>query len=568
MMVGADATGESSPPRRRSAMRPAVEALESRLLLDASSPATLPFPASTGSVVAEMGRSAQNTGDAPSTALPPYAMLLTFHDGDLASLQADGSSGQGWLDSRAVMAFFREGLWLGEQGQLMTPSDAPGHAPAPPFSGPIAAPASGIATASEGTTIVWEHASNDDSSKTGQLLPSVSSTMVLGSLHGSDRSDVYQVQIAPSVSKLQIQFGRIGSQLPDSALIAVYDSDGKELGRRALSADSPITELDLSDFLEAAGPRLNIGIIRPETHPDQGSGADSASSCAGADRTGGLVAPGAGTTEALLADYIMHVAVQHQGVLIAPPAPNPPGVGKVPDGPGAGVFVGQAGSTVAAAQSASAPGVFFSTSQVSTDATVQAILLGTQPAMTGPLPSLAAAPMGGAFGDGNPMPAIDARELVRVDLSLITLGHDSTDDAEFDEVAQAALDANAELLDQDGGLSSIRGTGGFPLLASGLARGRGPGSNSLLVEQIADGPAARSTSDSMAEEAPPPTAEANLLAEGARRRHGLVRRVSALIGLQAAATLSFGLLFPNLGEHLGAIRDRSLRRRRPKPLGS
>ncbi|WZP00453.1 hypothetical protein EP7_002097 [Isosphaeraceae bacterium EP7] len=564
--VGADATGESSLPRRRPSLRPAIEALEGRLLLDAAEstlyvPEPPPKP-----VAAEVDASDPGVENSSgSSELPPYAMLLTFHDGNVGVLQPGSLEGLPWPDGGAVMALIRDRPWFDD----LEPSLASSRPTPPAFVGPVALPASGIAAASEGTTIVWERDGDNDSSLTGQILPSFASTMVLGSMRGEDRTDFYQVQVASSVSSVHIQLGRIGPQLSAASVIAVFDSEGNELGRRPLFGDGPITEMDLSEFLKAAGPHLNIGIIRPAFSDD--AEADTMAGGVGdfypADpgNSGGEFGHGAGANQGLLADYFMHVDVHSDSTLNVPPDPVSPTIPGLPEAPKGGNTTAPSGLITPSTPPSDTSGVSSQVPQQLTDSATLAIVLGPQPAMTGPLPALAAAPMGGAFGDGSPTRAIDARETVRVDLALVALGQDSGGDAEVVEGSPDALGDVDDLCDQDAGLSSIRGTGGFPLLASGRAGGRGRDNGSPRIDLIAESTIEQSTTESDPGQVAPAEAETHRAIEGVHRRHGLVRRVSALIGLQAAATLSFGLMFPDLGEHLRVLRLRRLVRRRTRP---
>jgi hypothetical protein len=80
------------------------------------------------------------------------------------------------------------------------------------------------------------------------------------------------------------------------------------------------------------------------------------------------------------------------------------------------------------------------------------------PVPTGPLPSRSAAPLGGVLGDGDPVPEVDRRDAVAIDLELIGIPTDEL----------LALDVPpAEVVDGGGRLAEVRGSGGFPLLASG-----------------------------------------------------------------------------------------------------
>jgi hypothetical protein len=88
------------------------------------------------------------------------------------------------------------------------------------------------------------------------------------------------------------------------------------------------------------------------------------------------------------------------------------------------------------------------------------------PVPTGPLPARSAAPLGGVLGDGDPVPQVDRRDAVAVDLELIGIPVGEPD------VAVAALDAAAaeaaieSTIEPAGRLTAVRGPGGFPLLAS------------------------------------------------------------------------------------------------------
>jgi hypothetical protein len=84
--------------------------------------------------------------------------------------------------------------------------------------------------------------------------------------------------------------------------------------------------------------------------------------------------------------------------------------------------------------------------------------LDAGPVPTGPLPSRSAAPLGGVLGDGDPVPEVDRRDAVAIDLELIDLPTDEL----------LALDVPpAEAAEATGRLAEVRGSGGFPLLASG-----------------------------------------------------------------------------------------------------
>jgi hypothetical protein len=147
-------------------------------------------------------------------------------------------------------------------------------------------------------------------------------------------------------------------------------------------------------------------------------------------------------------------------------------------------------------------------------------------APTGPLPARSAAPLGGVLATGDPVPQVDRRDAVAVDLELIGVPSGEP----------AALADAGEAIDPAVRLTTVRGPGGFPLLASAQKR---PAAAALVALPWA---------------ARPVLPEAKLEAENpllplptALRDNPEVRtRPSAGAGLTLALSLVFGPELPNL----------------------
>jgi hypothetical protein len=156
------------------------------------------------------------------------------------------------------------------------------------------------------------------------------------------------------------------------------------------------------------------------------------------------------------------------------------------------------------------------------------------PVPTGPLPSRSAAPLGGVLGDGDPVPEVDRRDAVAIDLELIGLPTD----------ALPALDVPpAVVAEAAGRLAEVRGSGGFPLLASGPV--------APPLRPLAKLPALprRWAAPSVVSAEPnpePPRLEENEAEPSSPSSNSTSLRSSIGTGLTVALSLVFGLLLPDL----------------------
>jgi hypothetical protein len=161
------------------------------------------------------------------------------------------------------------------------------------------------------------------------------------------------------------------------------------------------------------------------------------------------------------------------------------------------------------------------------------------PVPTGPLPTRSAAPLGGVLGDGDPVPKVDRRDAVAIDLELIGLSNDEL---------LAADGPPADAAEASGRLAELRGPGGFPLLASG--------SVALPLKPLAKLPALPRrwaspsvvTSDSTPTPTPTPAPTPPFEEVEAEPPSDPSLRTSIGTGLTVALTLVFGLLLPDLAD--------------------
>ncbi len=149
------------------------------------------------------------------------------------------------------------------------------------------------------------------------------------------------------------------------------------------------------------------------------------------------------------------------------------------------------------------------------------------PVAAGPLPMRAVAALGGLLADGDPIPIVDGRGEVVVDLDLLGL-----------PLSNPAVPAVSNGVDSSGTLVAIRGPGGFPLLASGVRTDLQAVRNSLAtlpwVRAAASHPVAAQETG------------ANENTAVASKGHA----VSKIAGTGLAVILMLGLTFPQLIDSL------------------
>ncbi len=168
----------------------------------------------------------------------------------------------------------------------------------------------------------------------------------------------------------------------------------------------------------------------------------------------------------------------------------------------------------------------------------------------GPLPARSAAPLGGVFATGDIVPQVDRRDAVAVDLELIGLSSG--------EPAASAVPLT-HATDPAVRLTTVRGPGGFPLLASARERPVAAALAALPWAASPIRPEAKSGAENIL--APLPTA----LPQNPEAR----TRSSVGAGLTLALSLAIGPELPNLA---AAFRgdtspgDRSHTRRRQKTV--
>jgi hypothetical protein len=161
------------------------------------------------------------------------------------------------------------------------------------------------------------------------------------------------------------------------------------------------------------------------------------------------------------------------------------------------------------------------------------------PAATGPMPERAGAALGGVLDEGDPVPQLDRHNPALVDLALIGLTQRPRGDvdvgggAEGDVSGETPGDLVPEVTDP---LVTIRGPGGFPLLASSLRDTPAPDFDAL-VAALPSGAAAATVTAEPATVMAEPASDAKAQALPAP---------SALSGLTVALGMVFGLRLPDL----------------------
>jgi hypothetical protein len=162
------------------------------------------------------------------------------------------------------------------------------------------------------------------------------------------------------------------------------------------------------------------------------------------------------------------------------------------------------------------------------------------PVATGPLPSRAAAPLGGILASGDPVPVVDPHDAAVVDLALTDLSQSGDAQAEILAIQEAFAPEDESPTRSRGPLVSLRGPGGSPLFGTSLtgeSRPTFPSGLPVLSALPSFGPAPGFTSDNFRGD-PAPASEP--------RKPVVTCSRPAVYGLTVAFALSIGLMLPSV----------------------
>lgn len=376
----------------------------------------------------------------------------------------------------------------------------------------------------------------DDGPDQAHRLPNVENVRVFGSLDRAHPMDLYQVLLDENTVGLEFEFRPMSGAGPVAGRMVLLDASGRTLCDAIPSENTPTLRLkvqilhvdqDSSLYLKVTAPP---DLASPPIEPGSGSGFGSyALQVTRQDRPSAFSqTDGGGTT-----------------VPQAPPPSRPPAIQA--DRPAialrSGAEMGGQGVVLVSSTIGSRP--------------------DTIPITSGPLPSRSASPLGGVLARGDPAPPVDLRDAVVVDLDLIHLPRRGAGEIP-DELEEDATGGPGDGTSRPVGvLASVRGPGGFPLLAASLGGGRR--SDSLASPMRTPWLAGSPTGPACLASAGGVGLEGRSSSPKERTRLYLNRGVSALGGLVMAFSLTFGLMLPDLATTFESVSSPEPRSRVKRP---
>ncbi len=344
------------------------------------------------------------------------------------------------------------------------------------------------------------------SGKSGPVinLPDGPIVTVVGALNSGQTANYYHVPLDGNTSRLWFNMHAFPSMKPSDEQLAVFDEEGR------LIAD-----------LEPSSGSTSVTVNVPSAHLESGETGLVVEVASAAEGSSGASAPSIAREEM----YVVQIARLGNSA------------DRVAWGSGLGASLSSSRGSAAQTLYPSLPPPTSAAYEEVNDLGLvnegEPTDLVAGPVPTGPLPSRSAAPLGGVLGDGDPVPEVDRRDAVAIDLELIGLPTD----------ALQALDVPpAEVAEAAGRLAEVRGSGGFPLLASGPV--------TPPLRPLAKLPALprrwASPSVVSAEPKPEPPHLEESEAEPSSKSTSL--RSSIGTGVTVALSLVFGLLLPDLAD--------------------
>ncbi len=487
------------PPagRRLRARKPTPERLESRLLL--SGPGTLAFTGTAETVV---------LSDVDPLSLP--AGLFT-------------SNASGGVEA------FRGGIFSPPPAEPSVV--APGPDPPPSWSRlAVPGPRAEFLGMVDGPSdpVDWAASVDAPGPGTALVLPEESDLTVRGAIEAVKGGPTYSVPLDPGVQAVRIEMRPGSPTVAFADGIMVFDEAGRKLVQCLPDPGTHTIRIDLvtADLLRTGihHRALYLQIFLPASLSSAGTG-----TAAGRPANFAPMAPGGPSAAGFL------LSIQRKDIPSASSGDGPVAVSRSAPAdttPGA-VFTVM--TTLPTEPPASPP--VARRAPTGPDATDPA---APTRVATGPLPTRAAAPLGGALaGNSDPAPAVPRGDTEAVDLALSDL----------------ALGAGARPLDPDqavpvpattrGALVAQLGPGGFPLLGTSLiAEGQMARlgiADRLPITSFARTSLPATGSGPMSREAPPE-------AKASSRPCGTVRRLSALTGAALALVFLSGVILPGFAD--------------------
>jgi hypothetical protein len=428
------------------------------------------------------------------------------------------------FDSSAEVGVLVGGLRTLEVGYTywtISASEIPrGAIPAPQLLGPGAV---------DPGAVVSEVSEPHDTLVNAQPLPvSVARFAMVGTMSATDPMDLYKIEVHSGTRDLQVDFllgppSDTPAEAVPSAQLQIFDAAGKELASWVVEPPSGGMMLEFHRVGREAPTDLFVG-ISPE--------APSAPSVPPEGQTSGVGRPPPAVRPPHNQSYLLQLTRQAASADQPAAAPSAPaavsggGFIVIPNAPGA--TAAPSARAEDASPGASAPG-------------------GLRLVAMGPLPAIGASASGGLLGPDGPTTSLDRREAAAVDLALVDLDSRGGEADSTTATDEGRSISSAARPDDESPVIELRGSGGFPLIASNfpLRQGR------VETPSDAEAEAPPLFASLLDEPAPPPPAEDERRSlgdgDGEVEEPEAPRRIPIRAGVLVAAAIGFGFLLPEFG---------------------